>query len=40
MNTGMRAFECYKVLADKYKFYLALENSNCDHYVSEKAGTG
>ncbi|CDW55708.1 glycoprotein 3 alpha L fucosyltransferase [Trichuris trichiura] len=27
---------CWEMLAKKYKFYLAFENSNCRHYITEK----
>ena len=27
---------CRKILNDDYKFYLSFENSNCDHYITEK----
>ena len=27
---------CRKLLNDDYKFYLSFENSNCDHYITEK----
>ncbi len=27
---------CQRMLTRKYKFYLALENSICDEYVTEK----
>ena len=28
--------KCDKSLSDTYKFYLSFENSNCEHYVTEK----
>lgn len=27
---------CFEMLQKKYKFYLAFENSNCEHYITEK----
>ena len=27
---------CFKMLKNKYKFYLAFENSNCQYYITEK----
>ena len=27
---------CFQELGRKYKFYLALENSDCDDYITEK----
>ena len=27
---------CFDMLNTKYKFYLAFENSNCKHYITEK----
>ena len=27
---------CWEMLDNKYKFYLAFENSNCQHYITEK----
>ena len=27
---------CFEILRTKYKFYLAFENSNCRHYITEK----
>jgi galactoside alpha-1,3-fucosyltransferase 7 len=28
---------CFKALAGKYKFYVAIENSDCNDYITEKA---
>ena len=28
--------DCWKMVAKKYKFYLAFENSNCVDYITEK----
>ena len=28
--------QCYDSLWDNYKFYLAFENSDCNHYITEK----
>ena len=28
--------KCFKMLREKYKFYLAFENSNCQFYITEK----
>lgn len=28
--------KCYDMLDEDYKFYLAFENSNCKHYITEK----
>lgn len=28
--------DCYGRLSSDYKFYLSFENSNCDHYITEK----
>ena len=32
---GTRA-DCWKMVAKKYKYYLAFENSNCVDYITEK----
>lgn len=31
-----RSDECFQMLNDDYKFYLAFENSNCVDYITEK----
>jgi len=31
-----RAVSCYDILKKDYKFYLSFENSNCNHYITEK----
>ena len=28
--------KCFNMLNTDYKFYLAFENSNCKHYITEK----
>ena len=28
--------KCFQELGRKYKFYVALENSDCDDYITEK----
>ena len=28
--------KCFQELGSKYKFYVALENSDCDDYITEK----
>ena len=28
--------ECFEMLDRDYKFYLAFENANCKHYITEK----
>ena len=36
LNNGDPANLCYDLLRTSYKFYLALENSLCEDYLSEK----
>jgi glycoprotein 3-alpha-L-fucosyltransferase len=35
VNTSTQV-RCFHELGSRYKFYLALENSDCDDYVTEK----
>lgn len=35
-NKSVEDDPCYKMLEEKYKFYLSFENSFCDSYVTEK----
>jgi len=34
--TRLEEHKCFTILAKEYKFYLALENSNCREYITEK----
>ena len=35
-RTNIKPDPCYAILKNDYKFYLAFENSNCRHYITEK----